>query len=111
MSEMLKELHTIREQVIKGVVHDIHLTKPVVYVDNRARGRSGHMSHAMTETGGRLLDNTYHTINVLAERKPTDVQLHCLIWMIEEGLPSRPTIDEVYESFEAAMRAEEVIIS
>ncbi len=56
-----------------------------------------------------LEDNTYHTINVNAERKPTDVQLRCLIRMIEEELPDRPTIDEVYASFEAAIKAEEII--
>lgn len=56
-----------------------------------------------------LEDKTYHMINVLAERKPTDIQFQCLIRMIEEGLPDRPTIDEVYSSFEAALRAEELI--
>ena len=56
-----------------------------------------------------LEDDTYHTINVAAERKPTDVQMRCLIRMIEENLPDRPTIDEVYASFEATIRAEEII--
>lgn len=56
-----------------------------------------------------LDDKTYHTINVKAERKPTDVQMRCLIRMIEEELPDRPTIDEVYASFEAAVKAEETI--
>ncbi len=56
-----------------------------------------------------LGDNTYHTINVRAERKPTDVQMRCLIRMIEEGLVDRPTIDEVYASFEATMKAEKII--
>ena len=54
-------------------------------------------------------DNAYHTINVISERKPTDVQMRCLVRMIEEDLPSRPTIDEVYESFAAAVKAEEII--
>ena len=57
-----------------------------------------------------LDDKTYHIINVDAERKPTDVQMQCLIRMIEEELPARPTIDEVYASFEAAIKAEAVII-
>ena len=48
-------------------------------------------------------------INVRAERKPTDVQLRCLIRMIEEDLPDRPTIDEVYASFEWVIRAEHAI--
>ncbi len=57
-----------------------------------------------------LEDNTYHSINVLAERKPTDIQMKCLIRMIEEDLPDRPTIDEVYASFEAALCAEAKIL-
>lgn len=57
-----------------------------------------------------LEDSTYHTINVNAERKPTDVQMRCLIRMIEEELPDRPTIDDVYASFEASMKAEEAIV-
>lgn len=56
-----------------------------------------------------LEDQTYHAINVKAERKPTDVQMRCLIRMIEEELPDRPTIDDVYASFEAAMQAEKMI--
>lgn len=56
-----------------------------------------------------LEDKTYHTINVRGERKPTDVQMRCLIRMIEEELPDRPTIDDVYASFEATLRAEEMI--
>ena len=56
-----------------------------------------------------LEDNTYHMIDVQAERKPTDVQMRCLIRMIEEGLVDRPTIDEVYASFEATMKAESII--
>lgn len=58
-----------------------------------------------------LEDNTYHIINVAAERKPTDVQMRCLIRMIEEGLVDRPTIDEVYASFEATIKAERIIQS
>ena len=56
-----------------------------------------------------LEDNEYHMINVLAERKPTDIQFQCLVRMIEEELPSRPTIDEVYSSFKAAFKAESII--
>lgn len=48
-------------------------------------------------------------IRISCERKPTDVQMRCLIRMIEEGLPDRPTIDDVYASFEATMKAEEMI--
>ena len=74
-----------------------------------AKSRISHQEEGDLIEYYSLQDNTYYTINVLAERKPTDVQLNCLIRMIEEGLPSIPTIDEVYESFEAAMMAEEVI--
>lgn len=56
-----------------------------------------------------LADNTYHTINVQGERKPTDVQMRWLIRMIEEGIADNPTIDEVYASFEAAFQAEKMI--
>jgi len=56
-----------------------------------------------------LEDKTYHNININAPRKPTDVQLECLIQMIEKDLPASPTIDEVYASFSAAMKAEEMI--
>ena len=47
----------VEEQIIQGVVHDIHVSEPVVYVDNQARNRSGHMSHAMVElSDGRIID-------------------------------------------------------
>jgi len=49
--------HVVREQIIKGVVHDIHLSEPTVYVDNKARKRSGHMTHALAEWApGKLID-------------------------------------------------------
>ena len=54
MSE-INRYHSIKEQIIKGVVNDIHLSEPEIYVDNKARKRSGHMSHAMLEVGGRLM--------------------------------------------------------
>ena len=54
-------------------------------------------------------DDCYYNIDVQAERKPTDIQMTCLIRMIEEDLPARPTIDEVYSSFEVAIRAETII--
>lgn len=37
----------ISEQTIKGMLFDMHFSEPEIYVDNEARGRSGHMSHAM----------------------------------------------------------------
>lgn len=56
-----------------------------------------------------LADKTYHTINVMAERKPTDLQFDHLIRMIEEDVPATPTIDEVFDCFRVAMEAERVI--
>ena len=36
---------------IQRVNYTVHLSEPSVYVDNQARGRSGHMSHAMAPLG------------------------------------------------------------
>jgi len=74
-----------------------------------AKDRVSHQEEGDLIEYYRLADKTYHIINVQGERKPTDVQFHCLIRMIEEGLPDRPTIDEVYSSFEAAIKAENLI--
>ena len=54
-------------------------------------------------------EQSYQIINMKAERKQTDVQMNALIRMIEEGLPARPTIDDIYASFEASIQAEAVI--
>jgi len=75
-----------------------------------AKDRMNHQEEGDLIEYYSLEDKTYHTINVNSERKPTDVQMRCLIRMIEEELPDRPTIDEVYASFEAAMKAEESIL-
>ena len=74
-----------------------------------AKDRKEHQEEGDLIEYYNLEDNTYHTINVLTERKPTDVQMRCLIRMIEEELPDRPTIDEVYASFAATMHAEAII--
>ena len=39
----------IHEQYIEGALKRLHLLEPEIYVDNEARGRSGHVGHAMTE--------------------------------------------------------------
>ncbi len=45
------------ERIIKSVSGDLKISEPEMYVDNEARGRSGHMSHAMTEyQPGKVLD-------------------------------------------------------
>lgn len=74
-----------------------------------AKDRMNHQEEGDLIEYYSLEDNTYHTINVKGERKPTDVQFRALIRMIEEELPDRPTIDEVYASFEASIKAEEAI--
>lgn len=74
-----------------------------------AKDRTSHQEEGDLIEYYCLADKTYHMINIEAERKPTDVQLRCLIRMIEEDLPDRPTIDEVYTSFEWAIKAEQAI--
>ncbi len=54
-------------------------------------------------------EKKYEMINILCERKPTDDQLRALIDMIENGAPANPTIDEVWQSFLWANRADEII--
>ncbi|MBR6729221.1 MAG: Gfo/Idh/MocA family oxidoreductase, partial [Clostridia bacterium] len=56
-------------------------------------------------------DGKYEIINSLCERKPTDDQLQELIDMIEQNKIGSPTIDEVWESFEWAVKADEIIKS
>ena len=75
-----------------------------------AKDRIAHQEEGDLIEYYNLEEDVYHTINVLSERKPTDVQLRCLIRMIEEDLPARPTIDDVYAGFEASLKAEENII-
>lgn len=52
----------------------------------------------------------YENINVISERKPTDLQFDCLIKMIENNEPANPDIDSVFTSFEAALKSEDAII-
>ncbi len=45
------------EQIIKGKFCDIKLSEPILYIDNQARGRSGHMGHPMLNLGnGKIID-------------------------------------------------------
>ena len=51
-----RKLVFIMKRLIKGKVFDFTISEPELYVDNESRGRSGHMSHAMTEyEPGKLL--------------------------------------------------------
>ena len=74
-----------------------------------AKDRTSHQEEGDLIEYYELATRTYHCINVLAERKPTDLQLEHLIRMIEENVPACPTIDEVLSSFTAAWKAEEQI--
>ena len=56
-----------------------------------------------------LKDNTYHNIDVISDRKPTDIQFDYLIKMIEENAPAFPSIDDVFKSFSVAIEAEKEI--
>lgn len=56
-------------------------------------------------------DGKYESINVLCKRKPTGDQLEALIDMIENNSVASPTIDDVWESFKWAAKADEIIKS
>lgn len=71
-----------------------------------AKDRTSHQEEGDLIEYYELATKTYHSINVRAERKPTDLQLEYLLRMIEEDAPACPTIDEVYGSFKAAWEAE-----
>jgi len=51
----------------------------------------------------------YKTININCERRPTNAELSHLIDMIENNAPSNPSIDDVYKSFEIAIKADNII--
>ncbi len=56
-------------------------------------------------------EKKYETINVLCNRKPTGDQLEHLIDMIEGKREANPSIEDVWESFKWAVRADEIIKS
>jgi len=56
-------------------------------------------------------EKTYKPININCNRKPTGAQLDYLINMIENGVDSIPSIDDVYKSYEIVMRADALIRS
>ena len=48
-------MHT--SKIIHGKVRDISLSDPILYIDNEARGRSGHMGHPILNLGGgKIMD-------------------------------------------------------
>lgn len=56
-------------------------------------------------------ERKYENINIKCNRKPTDDQLQELIDMIEQNKDGSPTIDDVWESFTWALKADEIIKS
>lgn len=54
-------------------------------------------------------EKEYKIINVDCVRRPTGAQLSHLIKMIEEDVPSEPTIDDVYKSFSTVMKADKIL--
>ncbi len=73
------------------------------------------MNRAQNNEEGDLVEyytypeKKYEQINILCERKPTGDQLEALISMIETDCPANPTIDDVWQSFLWANRADEII--
>lgn len=52
----------LHEQVLKGIVHDIKLHEPIMYVNNEKRMRSGHVGHALCEfEQGKIIDFNSNT--------------------------------------------------
>lgn len=70
------------------------------------KDRSSHCEEGDLIEYYNLKDNQYYNINVRSERKPTDLQFDYLIKMIEEGVTSVPTIEDVYSSHKIAAEAE-----
>ena len=54
-------------------------------------------------------EKEYKTINVDCKRRPTGTQLSHLIKMIEEDVPSIPTIDEVYSGMEEILNVDKML--
>lgn len=54
-------------------------------------------------------EKEYELINIESKRKPTGKQLDCLIDMIENDSCPTPTIDDVWESFQIAVKADNII--
>lgn len=54
-------------------------------------------------------EKTYHTINIKCDRKPCDKQFDYLIKMIEKNIPAIPSIDEVFNCFNLATKADTII--
>lgn len=54
-------------------------------------------------------EKTYELINIDSKRKPTGTQFDYLVNMIENNVPSTPSVDEVFDSFRLALLGDEKI--
>lgn len=43
------------KKIINGQVRNLKLSEPILYIDNEARGRSGHMGHPMLKLGNNII--------------------------------------------------------
>ncbi len=73
------------------------------------RDRTSHSEEGDMIEYYRYPEKTYEIINLKSKRKPTGAQLEHLIKMIETGVDANPTIDEVFDSFAFAIKADEEI--
>jgi len=76
----------------------------IVERENREWHEEGDLIEFYDKKSGR-----YNTINVDCIRRPTGAQLDHLIKMIEQDVPAIPLIDDVFSSFSAAIKADEMI--
>lgn len=72
-------------------------------------GRQTHQEEGDLIEYYKYPERTYEMINVVSNRKPTDVQFDRLISMIENGALAEPSIDDVLSSFEIALKADVLI--
>ena len=57
----------------------------------------------------RYPEKIYTAINIKTEYRPTDKQFEYLVKMIEENVPAKPSYDDVWASFKAALDADACI--
>ena len=69
-------------------------------------GRQTHQEEGDLIEYYKYPERTYEMINVVSNRKPTDAQFDHLVKMIEENVSAQPDIDDVFSSFEIALKAD-----
>lgn len=72
-------------------------------------GRQTHQEEGDLIEYYKYPERTYEMINMVSNRKPTDAQFDYLVKMIEENIKSEPNIDDVFSSFEIALKADAAI--